>query len=314
MSLLRLFVQRILLGLVAAWGLLTAIFVLFTATNDWVVDGIVGNLRFVQADDSEIDAAVEEYVASRGLDRSLSEQYFDWITSMLTLEWGNSFASGDPAIELVTAAVFRTATYVLPAVVIAIALGTLIGLYAALRSNSILTSSGVTTAYVLFALPNFWLGGMIYSLDYGGAVSLPEYIFAHVLPIALTCTALLGGYVSYARSHSLAHVHAESVSLVKAKGGSQQQIAAHVVRNAAIPLFSMLFTEALSLLVLAVFVIEVLFGIQGIGFLLFESVYARDLPVILGGMLVIVATGVVANILQDISYTILDPRVDTGVR
>ena len=87
-----------------------------------------------------------------------------------------------------------------------------------------------------------------------------------------------------------------------------------MLRNAAIPVFSMLFTEALGLLVLLVFVIEVPFGIEGFGLMLFDAVEARDLPVLLGGTIVTIGVGVVGNIVQDVSYTVLDPRVDTGSR
>ena len=76
----------------------------------------------------------------------------------------------------------------------------------------------------------------------------------------------------------------------------------------------MLFTEALALLVLAVFVVESLFGIDGFGALLFEAIHLRDLPVVLGCTLVVIAVGVVGNVVQDLTYTHLDPRVDTGRR
>ena len=104
------------------------------------------------------------------------------------------------------------------------------------------------------------------------------------------------------------------VKLVRAKGASNRRVAVHVLRNAAIPVFSMLFTEALGLLVLSVFVIEVLFGIDGFGLLLFRAVEDRDLPVLLGGTVVTIGVGVLGNIVQDVSYSVLDPRVDTGSR
>jgi peptide/nickel transport system permease protein len=76
----------------------------------------------------------------------------------------------------------------------------------------------------------------------------------------------------------------------------------------------MLFTEVLGLLVLTVFVVEVLFGIDGFGLLLFEAIDQRDLPVLLGGTMVVVAVGVGGNVLQDVAYSVLDPRVDTDSR
>lgn len=315
MSLLRLFLQRIALGVIAAWAVLTAVFAMFTMTDDWVLGGIVGNLRFAQADEEEIEAARQQYLAERGLDRPLYEQYFDWMSDMLTLNWGNSLASGEPAFETVTGALLRTAMYVVPATVLAILFGITIGLYIALNPESRLAESSRIGAYLLFAIPSFWIGGLIFSFTMNeGRMEYSPWLFEHALPIAFVFAALLGGYVSYSRAHSLEYASAEFVTLVRAKGAGPLRIARHVMRNAAIPFFSMLFTEALALLVLAVFVIEILFGIEGFGLVLFEGINERDLPIILGGTLYIVAFGILGNILQDLSYTSLDPRVDTGSR
>ncbi|WP_306056760.1 ABC transporter permease [Natronococcus wangiae] len=215
---------------------------------------------------------------------------------------------------MVVDAVARTATYVVPAIAIAVALGMLIGLYAALRPERRLARAGSGTAYLLFAVPNFWIGGMLLSLAADDRIPRSSLTFEYLLPIALTATTLLGAYASYARAHSLEYEAAEFVTLVKAKGAGPSRIAKHIVRNAAIPLFSMLFTEVLALLVLAVFVIESLFGIDGFGLLLFEAVHLRDLPVVLGCTLVIIAVGIVGNVVQDVAYSSLDPRVDTGAR
>ena len=87
-----------------------------------------------------------------------------------------------------------------------------------------------------------------------------------------------------------------------------------MLRNASIPLISLLFTETLALLALAVFVIEALFAIDGFGLLFYNAIWTRDLPVLMGGTMVIVTVGVAGNVLQDIAYSVLDPRVDTGTR
>ena len=314
-SLLRVFIQRIALGFVAAWGVLTVVFALFSFSRHWVIEQQVGQQQWAGGlTDEEANALVDEYLGEHGFDRPLYEQYLDWMFNMFTLQWGESLDTGEPVVPLVTSATWRTATYVLPAVVIAIVVGLLIGIYAALNPDSRLARGSVGTTYLLFALPNFYIGGMLLSYQAGGTIPDSTLLFDHALPIALTATSLLGGYVSFSRAHALEYTSSDFVNLVKAKGASKLQIAVHVVRNGAIPMFSMLFTEALALLVLAVFVIEVLFGIEGLGLLLFQAIEMRDLPVLLGGTMVIIVVGVIANIVQDVSYTVLDPRVDTGSR
>ena len=170
------------------------------------------------------------------------------------------------------------------------------------------------SGYLLFALPSFWLGGIFVSFVEGGVIDRPDLLFDHLLPILFTTMTLLGGYVSYSRAHAMEYTSAQFVSLVKAKGAKPLLVVRHIVRNAAIPLFSMLFVEVLALLVLAVFVIEMLFGIDGFGLLFFVALTERDLPVVLGGTMVIIILGVVGNIIQDLLYSYLDPRVDIGSR
>lgn len=316
MSLLRLFVQRIALGLVTAWAVLSGIFALFTLTEDWALGGIVGGLRFAGAEEEELAQARAEYLADRGLDRPFREQYADWMGNMVTLQWGDSFQTGEAVLPLVAGSVGRTAAYVLPSIVLAIGLGLAVGLYAAMNPDGRLANASLTSTYLLFALPNFWLGGLALSLVWGDdpAVGYSPLVFEHALPILLTTTTLVGGYASYSRAHSLEYASNEFVALLRAKGAGPLAVARHVLRNAAIPVVSMLFTEALGLLVLGVFVIEVLFGIEGFGLLLFDAVRGRDLPVLLGGTLVVIAVGVAGNVCQDLSYGALDPRVDTGSR
>ncbi|MBX0295484.1 ABC transporter permease [Haloarcula nitratireducens] len=314
MRILRVVAWRALLGLLSAWTVLTAVFALFTLTEDWVLEQRLGALKWRGAEEQTVDRVAEQYLAARGFDRPLWAQYVDWLGDMLTLEWGTSFRVGEPVFPLVVGSVARTAAYVLPALVVAVAAGVSLGLYVALNPESRLADYGLGTAYALFAVPNFWIGGLLVSLAAGGVVARPPLLFGYVLPALLTATTILGGVVSYARAYSVEYASAEFVRLVTAKGASKRRVGAHVLRNAAIPVLSMVFTEVLALLVLAVFVVEVLFGIEGFGLLLFRSVQERDLPVLLGGTLVIIAVGVLGNVAQDLSYGVLDPRVGTDKR
>ncbi|WP_018256279.1 ABC transporter permease [Halomicrobium katesii] len=314
MKFLRVVAWRVALGGVAAWAVLTAVFGLFTLTEDWVLQRQVGALRWAGEEEDAIAAVRDQYLGTRGLDRPLVVQYLDWLGNMVTLDWGRSFVTGDPVFGTVLAAAGRTAMYVLPALGLAVAVGVAVGLYVALRPDSRLGSAGLGTIYLAFAVPNFWLGGLLVSMARAGVISRPPIVFEHLLPIVLTATTLLGGVVSYARAHAAEYASADFVRLLRAKGAGSRRVATHVLRNAAVPIFSLVFTEALALLVLAVFVVEVLFGIDGFGSLLFRSVDQRDLPVLLGGTLVIIAVGVVGNVVQDLSYGVLDPRIDDSGR
>lgn len=314
LNLHRILIKRLAMGALTAWFILSAVFGLFASTREWVLIERIGFLRWGGASDEEVAEVRRTYIAERGLDRPVSEQYVDWMGRMVSFDWGDSLATGDPVLPMVADAVARTAIYVLPAILLAILLGLGFGLLAALGRGHRGSDLGRIGSYLLFAIPGFWIGGIVFSLQYGDVLGDSTLLFEHALPILLTTMTLLGGYVSYSRSQALEYLSRDFVKLVRAKGATEWRVGVHVLRNAAIPVLSMLFTEALGLLVLSVFVVEILFGIEGFGLLLFRAVDGRDLPVLMGGTVVLIGIGVVGNIVQDLFYTHLDPRVDTGSR
>ncbi|WP_114579434.1 ABC transporter permease [Saliphagus sp. LR7] len=326
MSLLRLLVQRVVLGLVAIWALLSAIFLVFVATEDWLLDRILAGESRGGATPEMLERTRSEYLAERGMDRPLAEQYVEWITRMFTLQWGESFETGQTVLPTVTEAAIRTGAYVVPAILLAAGLGLLVGLYVALYDRSNRGRVARTLSYLLLGLPNFWLGTIVlaaaglgigfgWDLDVNRIRTLTLPVgYGYVLPPLLVTTTLLGAIVSYARAYALRYSGTDFMKLVRAKGGGRATVARHLLRNAAIPLVSLVFTETLALVAISVLVIEAVFGIPGLGYLLYNAVWASDMPVVMGSSVVIVGIGVVGNILQDLSYSILDPRVDTGSR
>lgn len=319
MKALKILAKRLAFGIGAAWSVLSVVFLLIQVSGDWVAQRLEAQIVFSMSGpgstataaerEEAVSKALSEYAGARGLDAPLHEQYIDWLRRMVTLDWGTSFQSGEAVFPLVMGATRRTATYVVPAVVFAIAIGLLVGLYVALRPENRLANAGRVGSYLLFGLPSFWLGGLYLGAVQQGYIDHNAVLVERVFPIVLVTMTLLGGYVSYARAHALEHVSSEFVSLVRAKGAGPVRVAKHVVRNAAIPLFSMLFTEVLGLLVLSIFVIEMVFGIEGLGYVFFFAIDARDIPVLLGCSVVIIVVGILGNIIQDLSYQYLDPRV-----
>ena len=317
MKTLKIVAKRLAAGFITAWSVLTVVFLAFTVTNNWAADRIAGGILFaasaggnVEEANEQANEAVQEYLAQRNLNRPIGDIYVDWIGNMVTLDWGESFESGEAVFPMIAEATARTAMYVVPAVVLAVAIGTAIGMYSALYPDSRVSDLSRAGSYLFFALPSFWVGGMVLGASEQGAIGTYPFVFDYVLPIVLVTMTLLGGYVSYSRAYALEHVSADFVTLVRAKGAGPVVVARHVARNAVIPLFSMLFTEVLGLLVLSIFVIEAVFGIEGFGVVLFQAINVRDLPVLLGGTVVLIFVGVFGNVIQDLSYQYLDPRFD----
>lgn len=325
MSLLRLFAQRIALGLVAIWAFLSAMFALFAVTPDWTLARRVA-LRTWGAglSESQIEAIREEYLAARGLDRPMYEIYLDWMSNMFTLQWGHSFRTQEEVFPAVRHATIETGTYVVPAIVLAMLVGLLVGVYVAINRDTKHEGILRSISYLGLGFPHFWIGIVILGLAGISAgfsrlsttiapVDMP-FVYSTLVPILLVTLALSATIVSYTRSYSMQYLSADLTKMVRAKGGSDLDVARHVVRNAAIPLVSLMFTETLALLAVSVFVIEALFGINGLGLVIYNSIWERDIPMLLGASMVVVTFGVASNILQDVAYSTLDPRVDTGSR
>ncbi|MDR5673992.1 ABC transporter permease [Halalkaliarchaeum sp. AArc-GB] len=308
----KLIAKHLVFGLITVWGVLTAVFALFLLIPEYLPTRRAGS-------------ATAPGTGMGTAESSLFELYVGWVRRMATLDWDvatggdpeaytYAYHAGDAVMPLVFSALGRTLLYVLPALAIGFSIATLLGLYAALRPDSRLAAVGTGTSYVAFAVPTFWLGAILLSVSIAGHLVYSSLLFEYLLPIVLVTTTLLGGPLSYARAYAKEYVSAEFVKLVEAKGGSSWRVTEHVLHNAAIPMISMVFTEALGLLVLSVFVIEVVFGIEGFGLVLFGAANSRDVPVLLGCVLVVVVVGVLGNLLQDLSYGVLDPRVDPGAR
>jgi peptide/nickel transport system permease protein len=330
-SIARLLVKRIALGVLTIWAVLSGIFLLLVGTRNWHLgQQLAGIARSPTTDQEDVEAAEQAYLAERGLDKPMDELYVDWMGNMFTFQWGESFEHGREALSMVLSGTARTAAYVLPAVVLATVLGLAIGLVTGMHSSAHGEGATRSWTYLLMGVPNFWLGAMLLMSSATAAfifqpvfltgqgqgtpsIAVADWplLYEHVLPILLVATTLMAAIVSYSRAFSMQYYADDLTKLVRAKGGGQLAVARHVVRNAAVPLVSLLFAETLALIALSVFVVEAVFAIDGIGSLFYNAVWTQDLPILMGGAMVFVSLGVAGNILQDLLYTALDPRVDT---
>lgn len=323
MTLLSLLARRLAIGLLTIWGVLTIMFGLLFGTGNWAWGRTEGPMRFAGASAAEIEEARETFYAERGIDASLSELYLEWIVNMFTFQWGTSWVSGEAVLPLIASATVRSAVYVVPAIGIAVLGGILLGTYSAMRKGGKTEGASRALIYFGFGLPNFWIGAMIVMGMLGaGSIAferhqavVPQvtfpFFYEYVLPVLLVASTLFAGLATAARAQSLEYIGTDVMKLVRAKGAGAVTVSRHVLRNSAIPLVSLIFTETLALLVLSVFVIEALFGIEGLGLVFYNAVWEQDIPVLLGGTMVIVAIGVLGNIVQDLSYRSLDPRIET---
>lgn len=319
---LRYAVRRVAFALVAVWAVVTIVFLFVALTPDpFLAELLYYKTRQTRGNETAAVMQLKQtYLTARGLHRPLWVRYQDWLVRIATFDWGRSFTAGAPVWFLLKTYTLRSAMYVLPAVAFSSVAGAFIGLYSAANRYSLPDRLTSLLAYLGMGIPNFWIAAVALLFVRGDemgevqvflndpTIPLAEY----VLPAAVLSTVLLGNHVHYARAEIHEHRNANFVEVLRAKGVTNYRVARHVLRNAALPLFSLVFADLLAVLMLHVFVIETIFSISGIGRLTLLAVGTRDMPVILGVTMVVVFVGIAGNLLQDLLAVFLDPRVKSG--
>jgi peptide/nickel transport system permease protein len=282
----------------------------------------------------EAGAATPEYLAALrkqfGLDQSLPVQFAVYLTNLATFNLGYSFRQGMPVAELIVQRIPATLLLMGTAISFALLAGSALGIAAARNSGRAADTLISAITLLFYATPVFWTGIMlivVFSvwldwLPVGGMASIEKGFtgFAYLKDVALHLilpAATLGSFflAVYARLMRAAMIDVQGQDFVRtavAKGVRPGRIARrHVLRNALLPVVTMLGVQVGSVLGGAILV-ETVFSWPGLGRLAFESLFQRDLNLLLGILLCSSVVVVVANILIDLLYTVLDPRIELG--
>ncbi|RDI70903.1 ABC transporter permease [Halopelagius longus] len=319
MSRLDFVVRRAAFAAVTAVVVLTAVFLLVAVPENPNVS-LVKFYAAMAGEDPE--AAAAAYRASHNLDKSLWWRYTHWMRNVVTLRFGRSQSMGAPVSDIIVRRAPYTLGYVVPAVALSVVGGVTAGVASALRRGDVSDRAGAVVAYLGYGVPNFYLASVLLLLvgtafgwdgtgfDTEAGVLTAKNARRYVLPTAVLATTLAASQLRYARSLSADVLGEEFVRLVRAKGAPPGRVARHVVRNAAVPLVTLTFADLLGVLVLNVYVLEFVFDIPGLGAVSLAAVRDRDVPLVLGTTTLVILVGVVGNLLQDVAYAALDPRVD----
>lgn len=259
-----------------------------------------------------------------GLNRPVWIQYLDWLGDIVRLEAGTSLRFGDPVTKLIAqrlpASAFLAFTSLAIAVVIAIPLGVI----AAINQNTWRDFSTSLVAFTGISLPNFFWGLVLILLfakyfevlpptGYVNPLVDPVDGFRHVLlPAAALGFSLMAHLTRMTRSSLIEELSTGYVDLARTKGLSRSRIVyRHVLRNAFLPVLTVIGFQ-LGYLFGGIIVIEELFAYPGLGRLAFNALINRDVPLIQGSVLTIAAIFMMSNLVVDLLYAVLDPRVSTG--
>lgn len=252
-----------------------------------------------------------------GLDRSLPVQYGLFIWRAAQGDLGRSFASGRSVTTMLQRNVPHTVTLAVTSLAIAIVVGLVLGVLAAVNHGSWLDSLLMTIAMVGVSIPNFWFGIMlllVFALQLGWlpAIASASDWRSIVLPgiaLGISASAIIA---RLARSSLIEVMHQDYVRTARAKGNSTgRAVVRHALKNSLIPVVTIAGLQFGNLLSGSV-VVEVVFGRPGIGQMILDGIYAKDFPVVQGAILFVAVAYVLVNLLVDLLYARLDPRISFG--
>ncbi len=277
-------------------------------------------------------AEIAQAVQSLGLDLPLYQQYLKFVVNALHGDLGNSFVFNQPAIQLILQRLPATLELACVALLLALVIGLPLGLVAGLKPDSALDRGIMTGSILGFSLPNFWQGIMlvlIFSVTLGWLPSTGRgptgeflgmrtsltswdgirHLILPALNLALFKIALI---VRLTRSGVRETMPLDYVKFARAKGLRESRvIGMHVLKNILIPIVTVVGMEFGSLIAFAT-VTETIFAWPGVGKLIIDSIMKLDRPVVVAYLLIVVTMFIVLNLLVDIIYSILDPRVRVG--
>ncbi|MGL3148930.1 ABC transporter permease [Microbacterium sp. A82] len=298
-------IRRALLAVFVLWGVVTVVFII---------------VRLVPSDPAVlvagIDATPEQIAAIRvrmGLDQPLFVQYAGYLGGALRGDFGNSYTHGGSAMALVLQVLPNTALLAFLGCLLAVIVSFPLGLLAAIRVNRP-TDRIITTGSLLAqALPGFWVGVVLMLVFSQTLRLLPSSGLgspaALVLPVVTVSLPFIAILTRMTRSGLLEVVGEGYVTTARAKGLSERTVIfTHATRNALIPVVTLVGLEFGTLLGGAV-VTETVFSFPGVGRLLVSSILARDYNLVQACVVVIAAGFVIVNLLVDLLYGFLDPRV-----
>ncbi|QRG06239.1 ABC transporter permease [Xanthobacter dioxanivorans] len=278
-----------------------------------------------EADQAERTRAI----AALGLDKPLWEQYLRFLWAALHGDLGQSFVYNEPAIRLIGDRLPATMELAVMAVLLSVVIGIPLGLYAGLKSETFLARAIMAGSILGFSLPTFWVGLMlimVFAVQLGWLPStgrgetaelfgmqwsfLTRDGLAHlVLPAANLALANIALVLRLTRAGVRENLQLEYVKFARAKGLTPTRIVfVHIMKNIMIPIVTVIGLEFGSVIAFAV-VTESVFAWPGMGKLIIDSINVLDRPVIVAYLMVIVFLFVTINLVVDLLYTVLDPRV-----
>jgi ABC-type dipeptide/oligopeptide/nickel transport system permease component len=302
------------------------VFFLITVAIFWLVHKAPGDPIAMRIPPDQLNSGSAEYIAEQrhalGLDRPVFVQYWFWLTNALQGDLGYSLLNGRPVTELLGERIGPTVELMLIGLVISLLVAFPLGILAARRKNSVWDYGTAVVSLGSVSIPVFFLALLaifVFTLRFQWLPSsgiadpadpgLLDSIRHLVLPVVILGVANTGTYLRYIRGSMITELGTDYVRTAEAKGASPRRVVyGHALRNSLIPVLTVIASNMGQLLAGAV-VIEQVFAWPGMGQLAVSSVNQHDYSVIVGFALLVAILVLLSNLLADVLYTVVDPRV-----
>lgn len=297
--------RRLLLMIPVLIGISLVVFTLVNISPGDPVEMLIG----IRATEEAKEATREEL----GLDRPFWTRYFDYLKNAVTGDLGISWRTKLPVTDEIWARFGTTVNVALGALAITVLLGIPIGVISAVKQYSLLDNVTLVMALFLSSMPGFWLGTMLLLFFALQARLVPVTfsggIESYILPWVVLAAGQMAGIVRNTRSNMLEVIRADYIKMARAKGASEVRVVmSHALRNALLPIITLLGMNFVTLLGGSV-VLEQVFTIPALGSLALVSIRQLDTPMVMGEVLFIAILAGVVNLLVDIVYVFIDPRL-----
>ncbi|BCA04744.1 ABC-type dipeptide/oligopeptide/nickel transport system permease component [Bradyrhizobium diazoefficiens] len=306
MPMLSFLIRRLLQTIPTVLAVVMLVFVLFSV--------VPGSIVSTMSDDSDpqVEARMKKQL---GLDEPVYLRFGSYIAKLATGDFGTSFRTREPVTTMIAKRMGPTLQLIFASMAFAVAIGVPLGFVAALRPGGVVDSAAMVVAVSGLSMAKFWLGLLLMYLFALKLGWLPSFGYGDgglknlILPAVTLGVSPMALLARTTRAAVLEIMHADFVRTARSKGMSETRVVKwHVMRNALVLILTTMGLQFGALMGQAV-VVEKLFSWPGIGSLLVDSVLQRDIPAVQGSILVVVLFFLAINLLIDLLYGVIDPRI-----
>ncbi len=307
--------RRVLFAIPTLIGVSIGIFLMVRLLPGDIIDILFGG---DQTASEEIKAQAREQL---GLNGSYPEQYWRWISGVLQGDFGFSLRNTEPVSNIILKSLTVTLELVVLGLLIAVLVGVPLGVISAVKRDSAADYGARVGGLIGLSIPSFWLAtllllftsrvfGWVPPLNYISPFDDPVgNLSQFILPAISISVFTMAIVMRMVRATMLEVLGQDYVRSARAKGvGRRTVIAKHALRNALIPVVTIVGFE-IGVLIGGAAIVEIIFGLPGVGYTLLQAIFGRDYPVIQAMTLMIAFTFIVANLLVDLFYGVIDPRI-----